>query len=58
MRGQDGVAVWAADHAVTVIDCTAGEPKHLVAEEYLRTHSVGPGVFLILPAKDSWMLDE
>jgi len=31
-----------------VIDCTAGERKHLIAEEYLRTHSVGPGVFLIL----------
>jgi len=34
-----------------VIDCTAGERKHLIAEEYLRTHSAGPGVFMILVAK-------
>ena len=45
------VRAWAADNAVPVIDCTAGERKHLVAEEYLRTHSVGPGVFLILVAR-------
>ena len=42
---------WAADNAVPVIDCPAGERKHLVAEEYLRTHSVRPGVFLILVAR-------
>ncbi len=35
------VRAWAADNAVPVIDCTAGERKHLIAEEYLRTHSVG-----------------
>ena len=34
------VRAWAADNAVPVIDCTAGERKHLIAEEYLRTHSV------------------
>jgi hypothetical protein len=34
-----------------VIDCTAGERKHLIAEEYLRTHPVGPGVFMILVAR-------
>jgi hypothetical protein len=45
------VRAWAADNAVPVIDCTAGERKHLVAEEYLRTHSVGPGVFMILVAR-------
>ena len=45
------VRAWAADNAVPVIDCTAGERKHLIAEEYLRTHSVGPGVFMILVAK-------
>ena len=45
------VRAWAADTAVPVIDGTAGERKHLVAEEYLRTHSVGPGVFLILVAR-------
>ena len=45
------VRAWAADNAVPVIDCTAGERKHLVAEEYLRAHAVGPGVFLILVAR-------
>ena len=45
------VRAWAADNAVPVIDCTAGERKHLIAEEYLRTHSAGPGVFLILAAR-------
>ena len=44
------VRAWAADNAVPVIDCPAGERKHLVAEKYLRTHAVGPGVFLILVA--------
>ena len=27
------VRAWAADNAVPVIDCTAGERKHLIAEE-------------------------
>src|SRR5712692_4317612 len=45
------VRAWAAGNAVPVIDCTAGERKHLIAEEYLRTHSVGPGVFMILVAR-------
>ena len=34
-----------------MIDCTAGERKHLIAEEYLRTHSVGPGVLMILVSR-------
>jgi hypothetical protein len=45
------VRAWAADNAVPVIDCKAGERKHLIAEEYLRTHSVGPGVFMVLVSK-------
>jgi hypothetical protein len=45
------VRAWAAANAVPVIDCTAGERKHLIAEEYLRTHSVGPGVFMILVSR-------
>jgi len=45
------VRAWAADNAVPVIGCPAGERKHLVAEEYLRTHPVGLGVFLILVAR-------
>ena len=42
------VRAWAAAHRVPVIDCTAEERKHRIAEEYLREHSVGVGVFLIL----------
>ncbi len=41
----------AAAHNIPVIDCAAGERKHLVAEEYLRDHTVGTGVFLILVAR-------
>jgi hypothetical protein len=42
---------WAAANGVPVIYCTAGQRKHLIAEEYLATHTVGPGVFLVLAAK-------
>jgi len=45
------VRAWAAENAVPVIDCKAGERKHLIAEEYLRTHSVGPGVFMVLVSR-------
>jgi len=41
-----------------VIDCTAGERKHLIAEEYLRTHSVGPGVLMVLVAGAPAMVRE
>ena len=34
-----------------VIFCKAGERKHRIAEEYLATHEVGTGVFLVLAAK-------
>ena len=36
-----------------MIDCKRGERKHQLAEEYLATHTVGPGVFLILVARAS-----
>jgi len=52
------VRAWAADNAVPVIDCKAGERKHLIAEEYLRTHSVGPGVFMILVSRAPAMIWE
>ena len=42
---------WAAANGVPVIFCKAGERKHLIAEEYLETHAVTTGVFLILAAK-------
>jgi hypothetical protein len=34
-----------------VIFCTAGERKHLIAEQYLEENPVSPGVFLVLAAK-------
>ena len=45
------VRAWAAASGVPVIYCKAGERKHLIAAEYLKTHSVGPGVFLVLVAR-------
>ncbi len=42
---------WAKADGVPVIDCKAGERKHLIAEEYLRRTRVGPGVFLVLVAR-------
>jgi hypothetical protein len=47
------VRAWANAHQVPVIDCRRGERKHQLAEEYLASHSVGPGVFLILVARAS-----
>jgi hypothetical protein len=45
------VRAWAKANKVPVIDCGRGERKHRIAEEYLATHTVGVGVFLILVAK-------
>ena len=45
------VRAWAGAHGVPVIDCTRDERKHRIAEEYLREHTVGVGVFLILVAR-------
>jgi hypothetical protein len=45
------VKAWAAANGVPVIFFKAGERKHLIAEEYLETHVVTTGVFLILAAK-------
>jgi len=42
---------WAAANGVPVIYCKAGQRKHLIAEEYLATHEVRTGVFLVLAAK-------
>ena len=42
---------WAKANDVPVIDTKAGERKHLIAEEYLATHSVGIGVFMVLVAR-------
>jgi hypothetical protein len=46
------VRKWAQVHAVPVIDCKAGERKHLIAEEHLRDHpDIRPGVFMTLVAR-------
>jgi hypothetical protein len=45
------VKAWANANGVPVMYCKAGERKHLIAEEYLATHEVGPGVFMVLAAK-------
>jgi hypothetical protein len=45
------VKAWAAANQVPVVFCKSGERKHRIAEEYLATHAVGLGVFLILAAK-------
>ena len=45
------VKAWAAASGIPLIYCKAGERKHLIAGEFLETHAVTAGVFLILAAK-------
>jgi len=45
------VKAWGQANDVPVIYCKAGQRKHLIAEEYLATHEVRTGVFLVLVAK-------
>jgi hypothetical protein len=45
------VKAWGESAGVPVIYCKAGQRKHRIAEEYLATHQVGTGVFLVLAAK-------
>jgi hypothetical protein len=45
------VRAFAKANGIPVIDCGRGERKHRIAEEYLATHTVGVGVFLILVAR-------
>jgi hypothetical protein len=45
------VKAWGQANGVPVIYCKAGERKHLIAEDYLATHAVALGVFLVLAAK-------
>lgn len=42
---------WARANDVPVIDCKAGQRKHLIAQERLEAGPVGPGVFLVLVAR-------
>ena len=39
---------FAKAHGLPVIDCRRGERKHDLAEDYLATHTVERGLFLIL----------
>ena len=45
------VRAWAKAAGVPVVDCKSGERKHRIAEEYLATHAVGAGVFMVLVAR-------
>ena len=45
------VKAWGESAGVPVIYCKSGERKHLIAEEYLDSHTVGTGVFMVLAAK-------
>jgi len=45
------VKAWGVANGVPVVFCKAGERKHRLAEDYLSSHSVGVGVFLVLVAK-------
>jgi hypothetical protein len=45
------VKAWSKANDVPVVRCKSGERKHRIAEEYLATHAVGTGVFLVLVAK-------
>ena len=39
---------WAKAYGVPVVECDRGERKHLAAEEFLATHKVERGLFLVL----------
>jgi hypothetical protein len=45
------VRAFGKANGIPVIDCDRQERKHLIAEEHLRTHAVGPGLFMILVAR-------
>jgi len=42
---------FAKAHRIPVIDCRRGERKHDLAEEYLTSHTVKRGLFLVLVAR-------
>jgi hypothetical protein len=45
------VRAWAQANAIPVMDCRRGQRKHEIAEQYLATHPVELGVFLVLVAR-------
>jgi hypothetical protein len=42
---------WAQAHQIPVMDCSAGDRKHEIAEEYLEKTNVTQGLFLILVSR-------
>jgi len=42
---------WPKAKAIPVVDCPPGERKHEMAEQYLSSHLVKPGLFMVLVAK-------
>ena len=42
---------WAKAHQVAVSDCSAGERKHQIAAQYLLTHQVPAGLFMVLVSR-------
>jgi len=42
---------WAKENEIPVVYSSPGERKHEIASEYLATHEVKPGLFLILVSK-------
>ena len=42
---------WARANDVPVVDCKAGDRKHLIAQEYLDQGVTQPGVFVVLVAR-------
>ncbi|MGH9157082.1 MAG: hypothetical protein ACRD1K_14860 [Acidimicrobiales bacterium] len=45
------VRAWANAHGIPIVDCRRGERKHRIAEDYLASHAVPTGLFLILVAR-------
>ena len=45
------VRAFGKANGIPVIDCDREDRKHLIAEDHLQEHNVGPGVFLILVAR-------
>lgn len=41
----------AAANGIPLVDCGRGERKHRIAEDYMATHEIGTGVFMILVAR-------
>jgi hypothetical protein len=42
---------WAKENDIPVVYSSPGERKHDIASEYLATHEVQPGLFMILVSK-------